>query len=120
VVYDYLSGEPYQEPAGGRPVGEIRVTGHLTDPAGRLYIAEYGYGIIPVGHDRRLPEMPENLRAEADISLWNLTLEIHTGRIWEFLLGGFYILIVPLTGLAAVTVVISGYLLYRRKYKRRK
>lgn len=120
AVYDYVTGEAYQEPSGGRPVGDLRVTGHIIDPAGRLYVAEYGYGLMPVGHQRILSYMPQNVREESGISLWNLTLEIHTGRIFEFLLGGFYILIVPLTGLTAVTVVLSGYLLWKRKYKRRK
>jgi hypothetical protein len=32
-------------------------------------------------------------------------------------MGGLYILIVPLIGLAGIIVVISRYLLYRKKYK---
>lgn len=52
------------------------------------------------------------------MSLWNLSLEIHTGRFFQVFLGDFYILIVPLAGLAAMTVVISGYLLWRKRYKK--
>jgi uncharacterized iron-regulated membrane protein len=51
--------------------------------------------------------------------LWNVALEIHTGRFFSAILGDFYILIVPLAGLAGVVVVISGYILYRRKFKRK-
>jgi hypothetical protein len=62
--------------------------------------------------------MTEDIIRESNISLWNLCLEIHTGRIYENLTGGFYILIVPLTGIAGVTVVFSGYMLWRRKYRK--
>ncbi len=61
--------------------------------------------------------LPPNLaftgmtRRQSSMSLWNLSLEIHTGRFFQFLLGDFYILIVPLVGLAAIMVIISGYLL---------
>jgi len=51
------------------------------------------------------------------MSLWNFSLEIHTGRIFEGLLGSFYLLLVPLIGLAGITVVISGYLLWWKKYR---
>ena len=62
-------------------------------------------------------KMPENIITETPISLWNLALEIHTGRIFSFLLSGFYILIVPLTGITSVIVILSGYLLWRKKKK---
>lgn len=62
--------------------------------------------------------MPEQLVSESRISLWSLCLELHTGRIFEFVTGGFYILIVPLAGLAGIIVVFSGYILWRRKYRK--
>lgn len=120
AVINAMTGEVYRDQPGGRPVGDLKVTGHITDAADRIYVADYGTGIIPVGHHRILPEMPSIIREESNMSLWNFTLEVHTGRIFEFLLGGFYILIVPLAGITGVTVVLSGYLLYRKKYKRRK
>ena len=118
TVYNYLTGEIYQGDPSGRPVGELKVTGHVTGTAGQLYIFDYGAGAIPAGHPGHFPEMPENIRKEAGMSLWNFALEIHTGRIFEFLTGGLYILIVPLAGVTAVMVVISGYLLWRKKHRK--
>ncbi len=118
TIYNYLTGEIYQDNPAGRPVGDLKVTGHISDPAGNLYVFDYGEGAISAGHSRSFPEMPGIIRDDAGMSLWNLALEIHTGRIFEFMTGGFYIFIVPLTGLTAVMVVVSGYLLWRRKYKK--
>ena len=61
--------------------------------------------------------MPQNILGECGISLWNFSLEVHTGRIFQNILGIFYILLVPLSGMAGIVVVISGYLLWRKKYK---
>ncbi len=117
-VYNYLTGEIYHDNTGGRPVGDLKVTGHISGSEGIRYVIDYGAGAIPVGPHDPFPEMPSNVREASGISMWNLALEIHTGRIFEFLTGGFYILIVPLAGLTAVMVVLSGYLLWRRRYKK--
>jgi uncharacterized iron-regulated membrane protein len=61
--------------------------------------------------------MPENVRMQSGISLWSACLEFHTGRIFQNMLGDFYILIVPLAGLTGIMVVISGYIVWRRKYR---
>jgi hypothetical protein len=82
-------------------------------------MVDYEKGMIPLGHATKFPEMPENLNGQAKMSAWNVCLEIHTGRIFEGVTGVGYILIVPLVGLTAVIVVISGYLQWRRKYKNR-
>jgi hypothetical protein len=42
------------------------------------------------------PEMTEEIRKASPMSLWNVALELHTGRVFEHLIGPFYILIVPI------------------------
>ena len=74
---------------------------------------DYDKGAVPLYHEMKFPEMPNNILKESKMSLWNLSLEIHTGRFFRFLLGDFYILLVPLSGLVSVMVVLSGYLLWR-------
>jgi ABC-type xylose transport system permease subunit len=74
----------------------------------------------PAGEFPLLNEMPENVRKASGMSLWNLCLEIHTGRIFGGITGGFYILIVPLAGITGIIVVLSGYMVWRRKYKIKK
>jgi hypothetical protein len=101
-------------------VGDFKVTGSLRDAAGNRYMVDYNKGVLPLWHDTSFPSMPENILQESGLSLWNVSLEIHPGRFFSGLLGDFYILLVPLSGLAGVMVVISGYILYVRKYKRKK
>jgi hypothetical protein len=116
-IYNFITGEKYVE-VFGRPVGDFKISGVVTDGSGRKYISDYDLGLLPLGHNGIFPEMPDNIREESKISLWSVSLEIHTGRIFNSLLGGFYILVVPLAGLTGITVVISGYMVWRRKYRK--
>lgn len=118
-VVNFVTGEPYTDPGTGRPVGDYKITGMITDAGGRRYIAEYGAGVMPLHHARPVPEMPAEIIEESRISLWSLCLEIHTGRIFENLTGMFYILIVPLAGITGIIVVFSGYMVWRRKYRKK-
>lgn len=118
-VLNFITGEPYTDTGTGRPVGDYKITGMITDTRGRSYIAEYGAGILPLHHDGSLPAMPVEIIKESRISLWSVCLEIHTGRIFENLAGMFYILIVPLAGITGIIVVFSGYMVWRRKYRRK-
>lgn len=117
-IFDAVTGALYEGVQDGPPVGELTVTGTISDFAGNRYVIDYNKGIMPLHHNRTFPDMPEKVRKVSGMSLWNFALEVHTGRIFEGLMGPFYILIVPLTGIIAVMVVISGYFLYRRKQKK--
>ena len=119
-IIDFPKGEIYQGAPSGRPVGLFKVTGMLLDTEGRRYMVDYDRGVMPLYHNHSFPDAPDEVVRQTRMSLWNLSLEIHTGRFFQTMLGDFYILIVPLVGLAGVMVVISGYLLYRRRYRRRK
>lgn len=116
-IYNYAKGTVYAGNTTGRPVGDFKVTGLITDLDGKQYMIDYDKGAIPLYHDKLFPEMPNNVLKESKMSLWNLSLEIHTGRFFRFILGNFYILLVPLSGLVGVIVVLSGYLLWRKKFR---
>lgn len=118
IITDALTGKPYLGDPGGRPVGDMKVAGMITMPDGRKFLAEYNLGLLPLRHNEPIPEMPDKIIDESRMSLWNLCLEFHTGRIFENLTGGFYILIVPLTGITGIIVVMSGYIVWRRKYRK--
>lgn len=90
----------------------------ITDLEGKEYMIDYDKGAIPLYHGKLFPEMPKNVLDESKMSLWNLSLEIHTGRFFQNLIGSFYILIVPLSGLIGIMVVLSGYLLWRKKFRK--
>jgi hypothetical protein len=119
-IIDFPQGEIYRGAPSGRPVGLFKVTGMINDPNGKRYMVDYDKGVLPLYHHKSFPDAPESVVKQTRMSLWNLSLEIHTGRFFQTWLGDFYILIVPLVGLAGVMVVISGYLLYRKRYRRRK
>ncbi|WP_462281285.1 PepSY-associated TM helix domain-containing protein [Salinivirga cyanobacteriivorans] len=116
-ILDYAKGNLYRSRSGGRPVGEYTVTGLIEKRNGNQYMIDYDKGTIPLWHKEQFPQMPNKISEKSNMSLWNLSLEIHTGRFFSFLFGDFYILLVPLSGLIAVMVVISGYLLYRKRFK---
>jgi len=119
-VRDYFSGKIYREPAGGRPVGEYKITGAITHPGGGMYVADYEQGILPSPEavsTMPFPQMPSEVLNESGMSLWNVCLEIHSGRFFRSLTGDGYILLVPLSRLLGITVLISGYLLWRKKYR---
>jgi hypothetical protein len=116
-VFNYAKGTIHQETGAGRPIGDFKITGTIRDTQGNLYMADYDQGILPVQHHGVFPNIPQNVLEESQMSLWNFSLELHTGRIFQALIGDFYILIVPLAGLAGMIVVFSGYMLWRRKYK---
>lgn len=116
-VYNYITGKVHEEVSGGRPVGDYKITGTIRISKGDLYMVDYDQGVWPLWHSGKFPLMPDNVRDSSGMSLWNLCLEIHTGRFFQGALGLFYILIVPLSGLAGVIIVLSGYLLWRKKYR---
>lgn len=119
-IYNYTKGKLYQDKISGRPIGDFKVSGLLNDINGKQYMIDYDKGAIPLYHKKLFPRMPENVIKESKMSLWNLALEIHTGRFFRFFLGNFYILLVPLSGLVSIMVVLSGYLLWRKRYKKTK
>ncbi len=119
-IWNFAQGKIHVGQSGGRPVGDFKVTGALRDADGNRYMVDYDKGVLPLWHQQPFPSMPDNMLQESGLSLWNVSLEIHTGRFFSGFLGDFYILLVPLSGLAGVMVVISGYILYRRKYQKRR
>ena len=120
TITNVLTNQPYEDGGSGRPLGDIKVSGTFTDHHGGFYLIDYDNGVIPLNNNEPMfPSMPENILKASGISLWNLALEFHTGRIFEPLLGVFYVLLVPLTGLTAITVVLSGYLLWRKRSRRK-
>ncbi len=114
-VYDLSTGNIYVNNSSGRPIGDIKVGGIIKDNNGNRYIAEYDKGMQPLFHNQVFQAMPQLILDNSPMSLWNLSLEIHTGRIFQFVLNDFYILIVPLSGLVAIIVTLSGYFIIRNR-----
>ncbi|QKG79689.1 PepSY-associated TM helix domain-containing protein [Tenuifilum thalassicum] len=118
-VINYMDGSPYKPVSGlSRPVGDILVSGYAKLSSGE-YVFDYNSGIMGVNNSTELIKMPTIIEKSYRFPLWNLAQEFHTGRYFSAILGDFYILIVPFTGLALALVSITGFVMWfiRRSFK---
>lgn len=119
-VLDYISGSPYQAPqVAGPPISKDMIDGWFDDRSGNEYYFDYNQGVIPIRAKIRFGEMNPEIIQKSPISLWNLSLEIHTGRIFENILGMFYILYVPLAGICILIVLVSGFFIWWMGYRKK-
>lgn len=117
-INHFLSGDSYSKPNGmTRPIAANMVAGivRINDA---VFWADYNRGLMSLSGDTFAP-MPQNIREASPMSLWNFSQEVHTGRIFENILGSFYILYVPLAGICLLLVLLSGFLLWWTVYRRK-
>lgn len=119
MIKDYFSGLPPETSHGmSRPVGQNMVAGFITSDQGRGFWIDYNMGALPLDGGTPFPAMPGEVLANSPISLWNAALELHTGRIFEHLIGPLYLLYVPLMGLTILIVLISGLFIWWMGYRK--
>jgi hypothetical protein len=97
---------------GGRPSSTL-ISGMISDGPHRI-VFDYDRGVS----DGEFTEMPPEIIEKSPMPLWNFAQEIHTGRIYQFFMGPFYILIVPIVGLFTILVLITGYIRWRKIYRK--
>ncbi len=101
--------EYYDTGQGGPPFGSVTVAGYIRCNDSTSLVFDYAHGAFALEGKNSMAPVPQSIIAASPISLWNTSLEIHTGRIFEPILGPFYILVVPLVGLATLFILISGF-----------
>ncbi|MFY9152081.1 MAG: PepSY-associated TM helix domain-containing protein [Prolixibacteraceae bacterium] len=117
-VWDYLSGNSYQATeVAGPPISKDMIDGWFADQSENEFYFDYNHGVLPIRNNSKFSEMNPEVIRKSPISLWNLSLEIHTGRIFESLIGMLYILYVPLAGICILVVLISGFLIWWLGYR---
>ncbi len=117
AVIDYFTQKPYLAPKEMQsPIAENMVAG-LVESETSTFWFDYNSGARKLRSLKTFPEMPENIKI-SPMSLWNVALEFHTGRIFENFIGPFYILYVPLAGICILLVLISGIYLWWKLYLR--
>lgn len=114
---DMITGMPVTGIDEGNPFGRVAVAGIYMEGSTAKAILDYGSGWMNLKPGLK-PQMPEII-SNQPISWWNLALEIHTGRIFSFLFGNFYILYVPLMGLTVLLILVTGFLMYWKSKKRK-
>ena len=116
-VSDFFTRQTYVEPEGIQsPIGANMAAGRV-EGNNSYWWFDYNSGAVAL-NAKPFPEMPEEIRKASPMSLWNTALEIHTGRIFENILGPFYILIVPLAGICILLVLISGVWIWWKIYRK--
>jgi hypothetical protein len=120
-VFDYLENEFYTpQPQRGSPISKNMVSGYFNPTSTTEILFDYNRGAINLSKNQhQWIEMPENL-TNTPMSIWNLALELHTGRIFESILGDFYILFIPLAGLNILLLLVSGILVWFKHYHKTK
>jgi len=113
MTFDYTTGLPYEAPViAGPPISKDMVDGLFKDRTGNEIMFDYNQGAKTLSGNIIFPEMPESIITSSPMSLWNLALETHTGRIFEPYIGMFYILYIPLAGLCILIVLVSGFFVW--------
>ena len=110
VATDYFTGE-ITEAVAGPPFGKFAVAGYTADFTKEPLVIEYNQGSAEL-------KMPADF-ACLPMSLWNLALEIHTGRIYT-ILGPATLIFIFFAGIAAMWCLYSGYVIRRKKVKKNK
>ncbi|PIF05338.1 MAG: iron-regulated protein [Draconibacterium sp.] len=117
AIIDYITKKPYKKPKRkGPPIGKYLVSGYIADFQGNECFFDYSKGLCNINGNPMQADMPLEIKS-CPMSLWNLMLEIHTARIFQSVLGMFYILIIPLIGLMTLFVLISGFIVWYKRYR---
>lgn len=103
-VIDFFTHEPALEKSGA-PFGKKAISGYSQDFAMKPFVVEYYNGTSAISQPDELRILP--------ISLWNVALEIHSGRIY---IGNYATLFfVFFAGIASVWCLWSGWKVRRKK-----
>ncbi|MHC1702320.1 MAG: PepSY domain-containing protein [Tenuifilaceae bacterium] len=112
---DYLTGKPVQISEGlSSPFGSYAIAGYA-NISGKEYFFDYDKGIFATSPNYSVIEMPQIVKDSFSFPLWNLAQEIHTCRIYSPLISSFYILIVPLAGIAMLILIFTGVWMWFKK-----
>lgn len=105
---------------GGPPTFTNAVSGYSEDFFDTPIAFDYNTGARPLKTGYDFPEMPESIIKSSKMSLWHLCLEIHVGRIYSPIIGTFSDLFVFIAGLFGLFILISGYIILKRREQKRK
>lgn len=119
TVINQITGEIVTKFTQGNPFGATAASGIIQSNAELLAYIDYDAGWIPLKRGSSVPTMPVEI-SKSPVSLWNVGLEVHTGRIFSVFLGDFYILYVPLMGLTTLLIIVTGFIMWYKSVARKK
>jgi Uncharacterized iron-regulated membrane protein len=112
---DGFTGQPVR-PITGMPFGQRKISGFTTDFKDKTVVFDYDKGAHIFEPGQSFIQMPDQY-ASRPMSLWNLALEMHTGRVFTFL-GMGNVLFVFVVGVTAALMIFSGWWVYRKKNRK--
>lgn len=97
----------------GRPAPTM-ITGCLVKDDSLIFALSHYKGLCDLRGDIKTDvyRMPDYIRENYRMPLWNYLFEIHNARIFKSFIGGIYILIIPLFGLLSIVILLSGFIDY--------
>lgn len=107
IYRDYFTDESVTTPRLRIPKDGYQVNG-LLDFGDTLAVIDYHKGIFDLETGESFFEMPEKYRNRSTFSLWHYLFEIHNGRIWRGMIGGFYIFHTMVTSISAILIIWTG------------
>jgi hypothetical protein len=120
-IYNLIDKEVWVRPSKrGHPVGTHKISGYSAHFGEHPLIFDYDEGAKSSFNKDIFPDMTTEIIKKNPMPIWNVAQEVHTGRIFQFFLGDFYILIVPLTGLFTLYLHISGFIIWYKRYRTKK
>ena len=119
AIQDLYSGEPfYSVSADGIPTFTNSVAGYYKPKDKEAIVFDYGRGAENTNLEPTFIRMPQSFH-QARMSLWHVALETHVGRIYSFLPQIVVMLFIFLSGVFLISVLISGYVVYRKIHKKK-
>jgi len=118
IIEDYFTHEPIRvDDESSSPFGSKAIAGYYRNSS-HEYFFDYDKGLFSTTANDF--QMPIEVASSFPFPLWNLAQEVHTCRIYSPLISVFYILIVPLAGIAMLLIIISGVLMWFIKRRSQK
>lgn len=108
-VTDIIEGKKFDEIDPVMP-GKYMITGYFTTPENDTIFTTHQHGIHTLNDSKRRGRfiMPDEMLADYHMPLWNYMFELHNARIFKSMIGGIYILLIPLGSLLALILFITG------------
>lgn len=103
---------------GGPPVITNAVSGYSSD-FNEGVVFDYNLGARGLKQESKFVLMPDTIKNNGRMSLWHLCLEAHVGRIYSPIIGIFSDFFIFLSGALIISILVSGYFVYRKRYKKK-
>jgi len=114
-ITDFFTGKSPERPKKGPPMIMNPISGYSGDFNDDI-VFDYSTGAKSKNAFTAMPDV----FAKGQMSLWHLSLEAHVGRIYVFLPDIIAAFFVPLSGIFFLIILISGYIVYRKRFKKRR